>query len=103
MNIRSLIKLTDGAFTEEEAVAAAAQTERYILAYCGLCRLPRELETLALSMAAVLLRSGAGAGVRSVKMGDAEVSFGDGSADPAQTVLSGYRPLLNRYRRVRWH
>lgn len=102
MNIRTLMRIVGPDRSETEAQAAAAAAEDYIRAYCGLCQIPPQLEGIALTMAAALVRASDSAGVRSVEVGDTRVDLGNVSADAVLAVCGGYDKLLDRFRRIRW-
>lgn len=82
------------------ALSYIAQAEESIKAYCNLPAVPDGLFYAWVEVASCLISSGGGGGdnVASISEGDTSITF----RSPAEQsdILSGFKPLLNRYRRM---
>lgn len=85
---------------EPAALSYIAQAEESIKAYCNLPTVPEGLFFAWVEVASYLISSGGGGGdnVASISEGDTSISF----RSPAEQsdIISGFKPLLNRYRRM---
>lgn len=86
-------------------------TKEYILNYCNLETLPKELNHTLVEMTCLRIRynqNGVGAGeksVASVSDGSQSVSYsyvGQKSANSDDELLNGFKSQLNRFRRLKW-
>lgn len=82
------------------ALSYIAQAGESIKAYCNLPTVPEGLFYAWVEVASCLISAGGGGGdnVASISEGDTSISFR--SAAEQSDILSGFKPLLNRYRRM---
>ncbi len=82
------------------ALSYISQAAESIKAYCNLPTVPEGLFYAWVEVASCLISSGGGGGdnVASISEGDTSITF----RSPAEQsdILSGFKPLLNRYRRM---
>lgn len=110
--IDSIKTLLGSASPNEEVIMYWLQsTKQYILNYCNLNELPKELETILIEMTCLRIRyntNGVGAGVKniaSVNDGSQSVSYalaGQRSFSSDDDLLNQYKTQLNRFRRLKW-
>ena len=85
---------------EPAALSYINQAAESIKAYCNLPTVPEGLFYAWVEVASCLISSGGGGGdnVASIKEGDTGITFRP--AAEQSDILSGFKPLLNRYRRM---
>ena len=82
------------------ALSYIAQAAESIKAYCNLPAVPAGLFFAWVEVASCLISSGGGGGdnVASISEGDTSITFRP--AAEQSDILSGFKPILNRYRRM---
>lgn len=85
---------------EPAALSYIHQAAESIKAYCNLPTVPEGLFYAWVEVASCLISSGGGGGdnVASISEGDTSISFRPTSEQ--SDILSGYKSILNRYRRM---
>ena len=86
---------------------AAGRSVEMMKAYCNITELPEELMGVGVSLAGMILDSGAAATpsarAKSIREGDVSVTFATGiSGEDEQEMLACFRTELDRYRRMDW-
>ena len=86
---------------------AAGRSVEMMQAYCSIEEVPEELLGVGVSLAGMILDSGAAATpsskAKSIKEGDISVTFAEGiSYENEQEMLACFRVELDRYRRMDW-
>ena len=86
---------------------ATGRSEEMMKAYCNIAELPEELFGVGVTLAGMVLDSGAAATpsarAKSIREGDVSVTFATGiSGEDEQEMLACFRTELDRYRRMDW-
>ena len=111
MKEKILAKMQELRNAEAETLAAmefaAGRSVEMMQAYCNLTELPEELIGVGVTLAGMVLDSGAAATLsaraKSIREGDVSVTFATGiSGEDEQEMLSCFRTELDRYRRMDW-
>ena len=111
MKGKILAKLVELRNAETENLAAmgfaAERSVEMMQAYCNIVELPEELMGVGVSLAGMLIDSGAAATpsskAKSIKEGDVSITFAEGVnvADELE-MLGCFKVELDRYRRMDW-
>ena len=111
MKEKILAKLMELRRDEKNSLAAmefaAERSEAMIKAYCNIREIPEELLGVGVTLAGMVLDSGAAATpstkAKSIREGDVSVTFAEGIFDEdEQELLSCFRTELDRHRRMDW-
>ena len=111
MKEKILAKMQELRNAEAENLAAmefaAGRSVEMMEAYCNLTELPEELIGVGVTLAGMVLDSGAAATpsarAKSIREGDVGVTFVTGiSGEDEQEMLACFRTELDRYRRMDW-
>ena len=86
---------------------AAGRSVEMMQAYCNIEELPEELVGVGVTLAGMVLDSGAAAmpssKAKSIREGDVSVTFAEGvSGENEQEMLSCFQVELDRYRKMDW-
>ena len=86
---------------------AAGRSVEMMQAYCNIEELPEELVGVGVTLAGMVLDSGAAAmpssKAKSIREGDVSVTFAEGvSGENEQEMLACFKVELDRYRRMDW-
>ena len=111
MQEKILAKLMELRRDEKNSLAAmefaAERSEAMMKAYCNIREIPEELLGVGVTLAGMVLDSGAAATpstkAKSIREGDVSVTFAEGIFDEdEQELLSCFRTELDRHRRMDW-
>ena len=111
MKEKILAKLMELRRDEKNSLAAmefaAERSEAMMKAYCNIREIPEELLGVGVSLAGMVMDSGAAATpstkAKSIREGDVSVTFAEGIFDEdEQELLSCFRTELDRHRRMDW-
>ena len=111
MKEKILAKLVELRRDEKNSLAAmefaAERSEAMMKAYCNIREIPEELLGVGVSLAGMVMDSGAAATpstkAKSIREGDVSVTFAEGIFDEdEQELLSCFRTELDRHRRMDW-
>ncbi len=98
--LTELVKRGKAAGGEPAALSYIDQAAELIKSYCNLPTVPDGLFYAWVEVSSCLISSGGGGGdgVASISEGDTSISFR--SQSEQSDILSGYKSILNRYRRM---
>ena len=111
MQEKILAKLMELRENEKDSLAAmefaAGRSEEMMKAYCNIAEIPEELLGVGVTLAGMMLDSGAAATpsqkAKSIKEGDVSVTFAESvNGTDEQEMLNCFRVELDRYRRMDW-
>ena len=121
MDELALVKALTGLTNLDDTIAAfyLSQAEQFILDYCGICSLPKQLEGVKVQIAAKMIRentsedgSKGSAGevkgtVSSLSDGNQSVSYSSGAGSSSSftydqaSIVTAFGTMLNRYRKLK--
>lgn len=111
MKEKILARLQELRRDEKDSLAAmefaAGRSVEMMKAYCNIAEIPEELLGVGVSLAGMVLDSGAAAmpsvKAKSIKEGDVSVTFAESeNGAEEQGMLNCFRVELDRYRRLDW-
>ena len=110
MKEKILAKLQELRGNESDSLAAmefaAGRSVEMMEAYCNIAEIPEKLFGVGVSLAGMVLDSGAGqpsTKAKSIKEGDVSVTFAEGGkSGTEEEMLTNFRAELDRYRRMDW-
>lgn len=121
MDELATVKAITGLANLDDTLAAfyLAQAEQFILDYCGICSLPKQLQGVKVQIAAKMIAENVSAdgtagsagqvkgSISSLSDGNQSVSYSSGAAGTASftydqaSIVTAFGYMLNRYRRLK--